>query len=229
MKKSFGYLFGGIFATVGIGFVVGGLYFYQSQQAFLATAHKAEGIVKELIFSRSGKKGGVYYPLVEFSTPDGQVHSFRSDTGTNPASYDEGERVEVRYDPKQPSQAKLTGFWSLWGLSAIFGGLGSIFTLIGLGVLWSGIRTKQRIQQLKVTGTPIELPARVEYSNLKGSRGYYIRCEWYNPNDGKMYIYDSEKMLFDPTRFLREHVRVWIDPQNPKNYHVDTSFLPTTG
>ena len=42
-----------------------------------------------------------------------------------------------------------------------------------------------------------------------------------------MRIFHSENLWFDPTRFVkRKQVTVLLDPNNPKRYHMDTSFLP---
>lgn len=104
-----------------------------------------------LEYSRSRKGGGSYYPVVEFQTSEGKTVSFRSDVGSKPASYDVGEQVEVLYNPQYPTEAKLTGFWSLWRLAAIFAGLGSIFMAIGIGTMMIFIRQRRMIEAVKMT------------------------------------------------------------------------------
>lgn len=229
MKTSFEYIFGGIFSVVGLGMLIGAMYAYQSQQKFLKTAQTTEGTVQELVYSRSKKGSGTYHPVVAFEASDGKHYTFHSDMGTNPPSYNVGERVEVRYNPTNPYDAMLTGFWSMWGLIAIFGGLGTIFSSIGLGVIIGKIRKNKTTKYLIENGTPVEVPARVEYNTTKGKRSYYIRGEWYNPTDGKMYLFDSEQLPFDPSYFIKQPVKVLIDPRNPKRYVMDLSFLPPMG
>ncbi|MFN8346278.1 MAG: DUF3592 domain-containing protein [Spirosomataceae bacterium] len=217
-----------IFTVVGLALLGGALYAYQSQKKFLSQAYASTGTVTALEYSRSRKGGGTYYPIVEFRTPDGQSYTFRSEMGSKPPAYDVGEQVEVRYNPKDPFDAKLTGFWSLWGLSVLFAGMGSVFSAIGISFLVYMIRRKRMIEQLKLSGSRIEFSPRVEYRSVKGRHQYYLRGQWLNPSDGKMYLFDSDTLAYDPTPFVQgRSVGVWVDPQNPKKkYYVDTSFLP---
>lgn len=229
MKKKTAELFAStIFLVVGIAISSGGWYAYQSQKKFVAIAQKMPGVVKALEYRGSRKSGGSNYPVVEFQTPEGKTVSFRSDVGSNPASYDVGEQVEVLYNPSHPNEAKLTGFWNLWGLATIFAGLGSVFMIIGIGTMMIFIRLRRMIEEVKMTGQAVELPARIEYTQNKGRKRYYLRSEWLNPADRKMYLFDSESISYDPTPFMEgRSVRVWYDPHNPQNrYYVDTSFLP---
>lgn len=181
-----------------------------------------------LEYSRSRKGSGSYYPVVEFQIPEGKTVSFRSDVGSNPVSYDVGEQVEVLYNPRYPNEAKMTGFWNLWGLATIFAGLGSIFMIIGIGTMAIFLRRRRMIEEVKMTGQAVELPVRIEYTQSKGRKRYYLRSEWLNPTDRKMYLFDSESISYDPTPFMEgRSVRVWYDPHNPQDrYCVDTSFLP---
>ncbi|MFN4147700.1 MAG: DUF3592 domain-containing protein [Runella sp.] len=216
-----------IFILLGLIFLVIAWFIYQNQREFLTTAKTAEGVVKQLMFSSSRKSRGTYHPLVEFQTPDGQIHSFRSETGSNPAAYEVGERVEVKYDPRNPSQAKLNSFWDLWGLLAVLAGFGMIFFMVGVGSALGNLQEKKRIDKLKNSRNFIYLPARVEYSDIKGSKGFYLVCDYLHPADEKIYLIKSDLFYFDPTPYLKERVMVWIDPENPKNHYVDTSFMPS--
>jgi len=228
MRKRAEFFIGAIFTIVSFALLGGALYAYQSQKKFLSEAVASTGTVTALEYSRSRKGGGSYYPVVEFRTSEGTSYTFRSESGSKPAAYDVGEEVEVRYDPRNPFEAKLTGFWNLWGLAVLFAGLGSVFAGIGAGMLISVVRKKRMIEQLKVSGNRIEFFPRVEYRSVKGRPQYYLRGQWHNPTDGKIYVFDSDTLGYDPTPFVEGcSVGVWIDPQNPKKrYYVDTSFLP---
>lgn len=228
MRKRTESFIGIIFTIVGFAILGGALYAYQNQKQFLSEAQSATGTVTALEYSRSRKGGGSYHPVVEFQTPDGQSYTFRSEVGSKPPAYEVGEEVEIRYNPRNPSDAKLLGFWNLWGLTVLFAGLGSVFGGIGTGMLISAVRRKRMIEQLKLSGSRIEILPRVEYRSVKGRPHYYLRGQWLNPADGKMYVFDSDTLGYDPAPFVEgRSVGVWIDPQNPKKrYYVDTSFLP---
>jgi hypothetical protein len=78
--------------------------------------------------------------VVEFTSADGTHRTFRSSTGTNPPSYEEGERVEVLYRADSPEDAEIDGFASLWLLPLIFGGIGLVTAGIGTAVALVGRR-----------------------------------------------------------------------------------------
>ena len=62
---------------------------------------------------------------------------------------------------------------------------------------------------------------------INGKNPWRITSQWLDPNSNTMRIFHSENLWFDPTRFVkRKQVTVLLDPNNPKRYHMDTSFLP---
>lgn len=205
-----------------------GIYLFIGKQEFVARSIVTDGVVSELETSSSSKGKRVYYPIVVFKDAAGQEQFFRSQIGSNPASYDVGEPVKVRYEPGKPSTASIEGFWEMWGGLTIAGGIGLLFLAIGIGNIYSAIHLERRRKELPKTGRMVELPGRAEKVQSKSKTEFFIRAEWLNPEDQKMYLFDSEKFYFDPTSFLTNRlVQVWIDPQNPqKRYYVDVSFLP---
>ena len=76
----------------------------------------------------------LYAPRVLFTTADGRRVEYTSSTATNPPRYAEGEQVGVRYQPDDPTRARIHAFADLWLAPTIVGGIGVIFGLIG-GVL----------------------------------------------------------------------------------------------
>ena len=80
---------------------------------FISSAMSAEGTVIELSREVNVAPGGDFdtYLIVEFHTNEGQLVSFKDD---GPA-VDVGDKVEVLYDPANPSQARVRDFWKLWG------------------------------------------------------------------------------------------------------------------
>ncbi len=54
-----------------------------------------------------------------------------SGSASSPASYEEGDRVEVRHTPDDPAEARISSFAGLW-LSTIITG--------GLTVVYAGLR-----------------------------------------------------------------------------------------
>ncbi|QKV97311.1 DUF3592 domain-containing protein [Streptomyces sp. NA02950] len=134
--------FGAIaFGTV---FLVVGLILAGVSVSFLADAERARGTVVALDWRNddhgaSGKEREndkpAAYPVVEFTSADGARRTFRSSTGSNPPSYEEGDRVEVLYRADSPEDARINGFASLWLLPLVFGGVGLAMAGIGTAVV----------------------------------------------------------------------------------------------
>jgi len=118
--------FGALF--LGIGLILTGI-----SVSFLTDAERAQGTVVALEWrndhvgtshQRRVKDKPAAYPVVEFTSADGTPRKFRNSTGSNPPSYEVGERVEVLYHADSPEDARINGFASLWLLPLVFGGLG---------------------------------------------------------------------------------------------------------
>ncbi len=205
----------------------GGIYLLIGKLEFLKNSTVVDGVVSDLE-SRSSKNGTTYRPVVTYRDADNQEQTFVSEIGSSPASYEIGESVKVRYELGKPSTAVIAAFWELWGIITVAAGLGLIFLAIGISTIVAAIRLNRLRAELPKTGRMIELPGRTEKVQSKSKTEFFIRSEWHNTEDGKIYLFDSEKFYFDPTPFLTNRlVQVWIDPQSPKKrYYVDVSFLP---
>lgn len=219
-----------VFTLVGIGMLVGAFLFYRSTNSFLAEAAKAEGTVIELVQSRSGDST-TYRPVVQFESKNGQAIEFVSSSGSNPPSYSKGQKVEVLYRPTQPQDAKISGFFSLWGGSVILGGLGGVFFFIGTGIILAGTLKGRKDEYLKKNGMSIE----TEYQSVElntalsvnGRNPFRVLTQWQNPSTSELHIFKSNNMWFDPSSYIkRKKITVFIEKGNPKKYYVDLSFLP---
>ena len=131
-----------VFGVIGFGalFLVVGVILAGVSVSFLADAERARGTVVALEWRddhrgssrhRRAEDQPVAYPVVEFTSADGTPRTFRNTTGSNPPSYEEGERVEVLYRADSPDDARINGFASLWLLPLIFGGIGLAIAGIG--------------------------------------------------------------------------------------------------
>ena len=134
--------FGAVFLVVGL--ILAGV-----SVSFLADAERAQGRVVALEWrddvggsSRRTRDNDqpAAYPVVEFTSADGTPRTFRGSTGSNPPSYEKGERVEVLYRADSPEDARINGFASLWLLPLVFGGIGLVIGGIGTVVAIVGRR-----------------------------------------------------------------------------------------
>ncbi len=54
--------------------------------------------------------------------------------GSNPPRFQVGQVVSVRYDPKDPRKARLSGRLGLWFVPMLLSGVGLIFAAVGIAL-----------------------------------------------------------------------------------------------
>ncbi|WP_415903900.1 DUF3592 domain-containing protein [Neptuniibacter sp. QD48_55] len=219
-----------LFSLIGLGLLILAFVLFTNTKSFLETAVTAEGTVIELRASRSSDSL-TYHPVVSFVTNEGQQVTFSSSAGSNPPSYSQGEVVEVLYQANSPQDAKINGFFTLWGGATIVAGLGAVFFIVGILILiFSGMKGRKR-DYLKTQGVPIKAQIHTLDRNTcmetDGVSPFVISLQWHNPEDNKIYLFRSDDIWFDPTEYvMTDELTVYIDRNNPAKYHVDLSFLP---
>lgn len=140
--------------VMGIGFVLGSGFFLWRTNAWHATSATTSGtVIGQAIGISSGQRpasgvaprgtsGGMSggsrrstrAEVVEFNTPDGTRHEFRSRIGSSDP-FAVGATVPVRYNPADPTDATIDTWFRLWGFPLIFLGAGLIEIVVGIGFL----------------------------------------------------------------------------------------------
>ncbi|MGQ0621309.1 MAG: DUF3592 domain-containing protein [Panacagrimonas sp.] len=138
------------FLLLGVGtvFVLAAAYLVYEHQRFLARALVTEGTVVDLHVMESSRarrplanqhrRGSVFVPVIEFRLADGRVQRFESGLRQRPPRFAMQEKVRVRYLPASPDLARLDGFMDRWFKPLIFGGIGMVLLLVGVGVSVAG-------------------------------------------------------------------------------------------
>ena len=217
------------FTSIGLAMLVATFFLYQSTQSFLSTAQTTNGIVIDVVSSRSNDTI-TYAPVISFIAPDGREVIFTS-SGSKPAAYTVSDSVEVLYQPSNPNDVRINTMSDLWGPTMLMSILGSVFFLIGFIIILVGRAKNKRIKHLKSNGTPVEAKFQSVELNValkvNGKSPYQIITQWTNPQTSKLHIFKSENIWFDPSSHIKdENITVLIERNNPKTYYVDTSFLP---
>lgn len=95
----------GIFAVVGLGLLVRGIFAVQHTRHFLHTAVSVLGVVTENVWrgarDSNNRISWAFYPRIRFRTADGQEITFITNTGASPPCYRLNEPVTILYDPQQ--------------------------------------------------------------------------------------------------------------------------------
>lgn len=225
-----------VFALIGLAMLMGAFFIYQHSQQFVQKAIKAEGTVIELVESFSNNSSSkntsrTYAPKIAFTTVSGENITFVTSTSSNPPAFDVNEKVEVLYAADAPKDAKVNAYFDLWTGATVMGLLGAFFFAIGAGMMLVSYFNKNKKNNLISTGDSIEADFQhVELNqNLSVNKAhpYQITAQWLNPKTKEVHIFKSENIWFDPTSHINsKKIKVYIEPNNPKKYYVDISFLP---
>jgi len=127
-----------VFGAVGLVLCAVAWLLHHNTATFIASAGRTQGEVMRLLHVESSKRNesGTWKPLVRFKAPSGEIIEFAPSSSSSPPAYEVGETVDVFFDPNDPQDAMLDGFFSLWGGAAITGGLGLVFLLVTAGLLF---------------------------------------------------------------------------------------------
>lgn len=225
MKKTKAALW--MFVIVGVLLLVSAVFVYSQRVTELSTMIPADGTV--VVLSERGCL------TVQFKTFENRSVRFGGNVCQRPPAYDLGQGVPVLYSPQNPNKAYIDDFTHKWFLSTAIGGLALGFLGIGGVFVWTvtlnGWRAERRINRLKVTGRQLNAllmgAERDESINLNGQNPWRIVAQWLDPNTNQVRLFYSKHFWFDPSPYLKgKHIQVWIDPQRPQHYCIDTDILP---
>jgi hypothetical protein len=216
------WLFGGIFGGVGVAMLAVASALLLSTIAFRSGAQRVPGRVVGL---DSGK------PVVEFSSPDGATHRIVGSVSSSPPAYEIEEGVTVLHPPGRPAEARIDGLLESWFLPSLFGGLGTLFAGIGGAFGIAELRRRRLRAWLEQFGTRVEAKytgvMRDTSTSLNRRHPWRLTAQWQDPVTGLVHSFESDMLFWDPSDHVkRETIAVWIDPNDPRRHHLDTTFLP---
>ena len=113
---------------------------------------------------------------------------------------------------------------------------GIIFFVLGLAFLAAVSRRRRDRAWLAENGRVIEADiVGVQYDTrvrVNGRCPLVLQCQAVNPADGKVYVFESDSLWFDPTPFLdgQTTIPVLVDPDDYHRYQMLTAgILPEKG
>jgi hypothetical protein len=100
----------------------------------LKEAKTAKGRVVKMVSGIGGsgasrQRGSA--PVVEFEV-DGQTHQIQGKVFTHPPAFKTGDVIDVSYPPNNPADGVIDSFAERWFMPTVFGGVGSVFLIVGL-------------------------------------------------------------------------------------------------
>jgi len=229
--KTFG-IVGAVFFFVGIGLLTGSFFLWRNNEEFRLHALKTEGVVVDFAQHRSDENSITYSTVVEFKDQNEHIIRFSSSISSSSPGYHRGNQVTVFYNPDNPQEAQIDSFMENWFGTIILGGLGALFTLLGAGFLISQINKYRVKRWLNTHGMPIQVKLKEINQdtsiNVNDRHPWRLYSEWQHPVTGKVYLFESDPIWFDPTDYMnREYLNVLVNADNPKQYHMNIDFLPS--
>lgn len=122
-------LVGGVFGCIG------GFHALKSIR-FELHGEQVEGQVVRMV--HGGGKGKGSRPVVAYKV-DGKPFEIEGSISSNPPAYKQGDRATVYYTPADPSDAQIGGFVERWLFPTVFGGLGSMVSIVGMAMFFGGL------------------------------------------------------------------------------------------
>lgn len=202
----------------------------QETRSFMANAEKTRGTGVNLV-TGSSKKSASLRPEVHFSDLSGKPVVFISKVGTNPPSWTREDTPEVLYLPEKPEEARINGFFDLWGGSIDPDGLGCVSILFAGGMTAFPVMQRRRdIFLWKTALLWIPVCSRCRSTPLSGQEAGALAASFRSGETretGKIPLLTSRNIWFDPSeQIVTDKIRVFIDRNNPQKYCPDLSFLP---
>jgi uncharacterized protein DUF3592 len=123
-----------IFGTIGLAALAGGTIWGLDVYPVFRDTIQVRGTVVEEVAEKSAPSSDVaYFPVVEFTAAGDGTVRFRASTGSEGApGHEVGDAVDVLYDPRNPTNARIGSFGQLWSGPLTTGGLGLILFLLTL-------------------------------------------------------------------------------------------------
>jgi hypothetical protein len=207
---------GAIFGGLGVLLFVVGVAISLPRFLLVANGAVAEGFVVELKKGSKGSKRAV----VEFK-PKGQPKTRVTATvGNSSATHSIGERVQVYYDPSDPSDALIDSFVELWFFALMFNGMGLMWIAIGGPFFFIGrgrkkARDRLRANGLHAAGTVVHVEQRARKNTIR----YRPIVEAVDPISGAVAHFPADER-YDGNVHGRPAM-VHLEPHQPHRYYVD--------
>lgn len=123
-----------IVLAISIGAIAIGIHLWQKGNHLLTNGKKAKAVIFKNNYSSNAGDGGMYYPVVRFLTDKQEWITQELSIGYSPAKK-EGTKLEVIYDPDDPTDVEINSTFQLEILPrilVIIGVCGLVFGVLEL-------------------------------------------------------------------------------------------------
>ncbi len=223
-SKIFLFLFGLIFMVTGAGTAIFGVYNYASSKDFYKTAETTEGVITDIVTTRTGTGSDKKTSSTAYVTYEAEGQFF---DGVQLSYYSsgmyEGKTITIYYEPGNPGHIRVKSGDNMLIFFTL--GFGLVFFSVGFGIAFSGALIGRANKRLMKTGK--QLNAEVMEVGVKtnvtvnGRHPYYVDCRVQDPYTGEVTLYRSKSIYYDPREYNITNVSVYVSEKNKKKYYVD--------
>ncbi len=227
------------FAIFGLLFGVIAFFLWSGQIELVKTGVHSSGAIVGISNHKSDKGTMMYAPIVEYEF-NNTKNTFVSKLSTSNPGYKIGESVKILI-PKNGNQPQINSFISLWFAAIVTSFLSLTFLIAGILFFIRDIKVNKNNEILKSRGVLIKATNPIVINGFEDKIQFQttgllslvsnfrkrtnllnkIKTQWLNPEDGKVYIFYSEYLNYDPTPYLGETVDIKILPENPSVYKFE--------
>ena len=109
---------------------VGGAFLYYSSD-FVANATEVSGIVVDVTVNRNDGST-TYKPTVSYVDMNGVKQTGQTFLSSSTYNFPRGSKINILYDPRDPSSIRINSWFGLWGFPSIFLGVGLLLAVIAI-------------------------------------------------------------------------------------------------
>lgn len=217
-----------IFLIMAFGLGCGSYFFAMKTTRIINQGHKVEARVIELsegsTTDSKGRHSVVYHPVFKYVL-FGKNYTQRSSVGTNPPTFNIGEKTHLYIDPEDPSSFISNSYFDKWGITSILGLLSFVFIMISyfIGRKPSGVRTVK----LKGKGRFNIVIAEVISITKNENNVYWFEATWTDPMNGRSYIFSINDYYHPTEVFKGKQIEVAMNPKNYAEYYPILKKAPS--
>jgi hypothetical protein len=209
-----------IFLILAIGLGCGSYFFAMKTSRLINQGRKIEAKVIELskgsVTNSKGQSSVVYYPVFEYVL-SGKSYTQASRVGTNPATFDVGEKTNLYIDPENPSSFISDAFVDKWGIPSVLAFISLVFFMISyfIGRKSSGVRSLH----LKGKGRFNLIFVEVTSVTKKENNVYWFEASWTDPLSGRSHSFYIHNSYYATEVFKGKQIEVALNPENYAEYY----------
>jgi hypothetical protein len=137
-----GLIQGVMFGLVSVGF-------FLNTSVFIVRSSTTTGTVISFDQHQHDDSGQTFSPVFSYVASDGSAQTGHSNSSSNPPGFEVGEKVPVRYETRNPTNARIATYGQTWALETAFAIGSSVMGLVGLFFRWRVIKRTTRKPKLQ--------------------------------------------------------------------------------